>query len=512
MTKITMNYTRIEDEYYFVDFPETHPDILKPLIKSRKEDDYRIENVHGMDDKELEELFPKLLENSPYNPNLLWIHLFITSYYHNSHLQLKGLSDEEIMEIWDMYRLRHEFDDPITTIQFYLEGFRKDGWSRWGGTVGEGKIRNPSTLKLLVDNHYWLNEVDTLIRLLGDNWEDTPELWDEALADKPGVLEVFKGLCPIDRYVELSTMKEGFPRMESERLRRIHHQFFSNGARDYFIDLNPEFWNGGFTVKELVHGGVKYTELFSILKGLPKPEILAVMKELENVHVGRMFVTDFEDLAINTWLKTKVKEEHLEAIEQGWLVQYTKSWYGVYWTKLKWAMRNLHHLVGTTTHHLPRGESMEVHNHIILQEVEDRHLVNGEKTSYRRVVDMVMEEDNHSRANWFLNSEKPMAELKTTKEDERVVQLLHAKELVAETQRMKNCVGNSPHYYSYGVEGKTYIFHVDDGSELGATVELSPRNGEWHVPQAMNYDNRPSPRARKIMEDWAKNVPVPKEK
>ena len=74
-------------------------------------------------------------------------------------------------------------------------------------------------------------------------------------------------------------------------------------------------------------------------------------------------------------------------------------------------------------------------------------------------------------------------------------QLTCTDDLVKEGEAMNHCVGGYKHSC---LKKECYIFHVNDGTKLGATVEVSPN--PWRVVQSMNYGNSHSAVAKELVE------------
>lgn len=163
----------------------------------------------------------------------------------------------------------------------------------------------------------------------------------------------------------------------------------------------------------------------------------------------------------------------------------------------KWCLRHHKQLEKTRTVHGPGGQVVEVHVHTMVKYINSDILPRGEFTGWKHVEAAVEEAVRREIADQ-LEEDRPLPEFPLNLNDDRIVQVKTTHALRDEGARLNHCVGS---YITACDRKMSYIFHVEDGTDLGATVEVAPRDGVWTIPQAMNRGNRHSPLAVKIMDD-----------
>lgn len=172
-------------------------------------------------------------------------------------------------------------------------------------------------------------------------------------------------------------------------------------------------------------------------------------------------------------------------------------------TTIRWALRNADKLEGSETVIGPNGTKITVHYNRIVHLISEVDLDRGEFTGWKRVFELVMR----------LMKEEMLAQFKEDVplpvfpvhgvESEDIRQLTTSHELVGEGIGMDHCVGS---YIKACMEEECYIFHVDDGSKSGATVEVNPNDvfideEGWTIKQSMRAKNKPSQTAADIVYD-----------
>lgn len=162
----------------------------------------------------------------------------------------------------------------------------------------------------------------------------------------------------------------------------------------------------------------------------------------------------------------------------------------------QWACRHANWVNKSRIVYGPGGAQQRMFNHQLLQMVRDEHLPRGIKTASEYVEECVEEVVRlQMEADMGHNVALPKYKGKI-KSDSRVVQLLTSDSLREEGKLLNHCVAA---YFRPCLTGTCYIFHVQDGTRNGATVEVAMN--PLRVQQAMNYGNVHSGVAQAIMEE-----------
>ena len=238
------------------------------------------------------------------------------------------------------------------------------------------------------------------------------------------------------------------------------------------------YWKGTSEIGDLRRAGVKLTD-----------------------HWRLSSLTNREKVRLLDSMSTE-KVEEIERISIRALVDLrypgAPSYVGYYSRSLlvaDWAMRHIAQLSKEREVFVPGGERVTFHYHTLLLHVTDEMLVNGAKTAWRRVEELLKEEQMRKLvADYKVDRTLPVVDF-PSELFPKVRQLTRSFELREEGERMEHCVAS---YVKHCLTGRSYIFHVDTGSEKGATVELAPN--PWRVAQAMSVGNIHNPEAEKIME------------
>ena len=145
--------------------------------------------------------------------------------------------------------------------------------------------------------------------------------------------------------------------------------------------------------------------------------------------------------------------------------------------------------------HGPGGRSFLLHNHQLIREMTDSMLVRGLKTSPTYIEEMLEERAKALIEEQAKNS-KDLPKLEVNL-PAGVVQLTNSLDLLEEGKKMNHCVGG---YIEACLQEESYIFHINDGSDEGATAEISPN--PWRVVQVRGRNNKkPLSYAYEAMED-----------
>ena len=125
----------------------------------------------------------------------------------------------------------------------------------------------------------------------------------------------------------------------------------------------------------------------------------------------------------------------------------------------------------------------------------DSMLVRGLKTSPTYIEEMLEERAKALIEEQAKNS-KDLPKLEVNL-PAGVVQLTNSLDLLEEGKKMNHCVGG---YIEACLQEESYIFHINDGSDEGATAEISPN--PWRVVQVRGRNNKkPLSYAYEAMED-----------
>ena len=255
-------------------------------------------------------------------------------------------------------------------------------------------------------------------------------------------------------------------------------------------DIDIRYWKGTSTVKDLMTAGIKEIDFFdNFLKmDLTKKERLGVLELLEKRQIQ---------------LRERVswyyhKETVVQVLSEG---KYGKDelnnefYYCDSMVKLRWAIRNFHRITGVKQIHGPAGAVVDFHNHRIMSMLNDSDFPKGEFTGWKRI-NATVEAKIKMEIEALLADNKVLPTLPIKLDDPRIKQLTSSFELKQEGEKMNHCVGS---YVTSCLREDCYILHVEDGTELGATVEVGKDEGKWKVFQSMNYGNRHSAQAKEIV-------------
>lgn len=238
------------------------------------------------------------------------------------------------------------------------------------------------------------------------------------------------------------------------------------------------YWKGTSEIGDLRRAGVKLTDhrRLSSLTNREKVRLLDSMSTKK--------VEELERIPIRTIIGVRYPDAPI------WVGQYSCSM-----LVADWAMRHLAQLSKEREIFIPGGERVTFHYHTLLTNITNDMLVNGPKTAWRRVEALLKEEQMRKlAADYKVDKALPVVDF-PSEMFPKVRQLTRSFELREEGERMEHCVAS---YVEHCLAGRSYIFHVDTGSEKGATVELTPN--PWRVVQAMSAGNAHNPAAEKIME------------
>lgn len=249
--------------------------------------------------------------------------------------------------------------------------------------------------------------------------------------------------------------------------------------------INPDYWDKVLSARSLYSAGVPLSVLFPRdYKDIPR-------KEFNQIVLGNL--DSYPYLYSEDWFAVSSSDIKAFLIEGEISVAYT---YADTYTKIKWVMRNEKKLLGTREVQGPGGQTATFHMHRIVSYLNDEDLPRKEYTGWKHVMSVV-EDKIKKELDDQLGVDRPLPMFPEEISDRSIRQVVSTTALKKEGEVMGHCVAG----YIGACDSRTsYIFHVKDGTELGATVEVCGSEGNWFVAQSMNYGNRPSEKARKIME------------
>lgn len=145
--------------------------------------------------------------------------------------------------------------------------------------------------------------------------------------------------------------------------------------------------------------------------------------------------------------------------------------------------------------HGPGGRSFLLHNHQLIREMTDSMLVRGLKTSPTYIEEMLEEKAKALIEKQAKDAKDlPVLDIKLPP---LVTQITNGLDLIEEGKKMNHCVGI---YIEACLQEESYIFHINDGSDEGATAEISPN--PWRVVQVLGRNNKkPLSYAYEAMDD-----------
>lgn len=307
------------------------------------------------------------------------------------------------------------------------------------------------------------------------------------------------------------------------------------GSPDWFVDIDPDYLRKGegLFVGDILKAGIPPRRLFP---QLTKKEATLVAAGMVSENIPA--ITNHQ--AIAKHLFPNAYQQHFE---------YCDSL-----NVIRWAVKNEEKLLGQVN--VFNGENtVHIEGVTLLRQVRDEHLPRGESTGLNYVKDALVEHatnrsgdiryvdngiqlftdgrwesvgglvrgDNSAyepatglgfegnEVEWLESLLGPqgatgdsslgdfdidLPEFPHSIKDSRIRQLLTRSDLRKEGQVMSHCVGS----YTTQCRNGSYIFNVDDGSELGATVEVKLEGtNQFYIKQAEGYKRRAAHEARNIL-------------
>lgn len=246
----------------------------------------------------------------------------------------------------------------------------------------------------------------------------------------------------------------------------LHLYGLNTITRKHLNKLNLKYFNPpdiySVTLEELIKGGLKLKEL---LPELTKKEASRYFE----LYKYEAFVPRLSDI-----IKIKYPE-----IPEHW-IQYIKS--------LKvaaWANKKINQLSKTRIIYGPGGQRATLHYHMLLREVTDDMLDQGEKTAFRKVMAR-LEEIAKSKIEAQLGKNVKLPMLPKPAGFDDIVPLDTSHKLRDEGNIMNHCVGG---YINACLNKVSYIYHVGDPAPKGATFEVCLKNNKYVVMQIYGYND-----------------------
>lgn len=237
-------------------------------------------------------------------------------------------------------------------------------------------------------------------------------------------------------------------------------------TRNNLNKLNLKYFKPNYintvTLDELVKGGLKLKEL---LPELTKKETSRYFE----VYKHEAFVPRLSDM-----IKIKYPE-----IPDHW-IQYIKS--------LKvaaWANKKIKQLSKTRTIYGPGGQQATLHYHMLLSEITDDMLDQGEKTAFRKVM-IRLEEVARNKIEAQLGKNIKLPTLPKPAGFDDVIPIDTSHKLRNEGNIMNHCVGG---YISACLNKVSYIYHLGESAPKGATFEVCLKNDKYVVMQIYGYND-----------------------
>jgi hypothetical protein len=158
------------------------------------------------------------------------------------------------------------------------------------------------------------------------------------------------------------------------------------------------------------------------------------------------------------------------------------------WIQADWVHRHLNWLKKTHVVHM-HGQAMEQSNMLYIRDLRDEFLVNGAKTSPKKVVKSIKD---FKREEARRSPEFPLSSLDPLPDGFDDIRFIETnKELIKEGDKMNHCAAD---YVKDARYGESFIFHIGEQAPKGATFEVRPRNGQFEVAQVYAYgDKAPLP-------------------
>lgn len=159
-----------------------------------------------------------------------------------------------------------------------------------------------------------------------------------------------------------------------------------------------------------------------------------------------------------------------------------------------WATHHLEQLTRKITYNA-NGHVYTTNSYHILGSIDASDLTHGLRTSFYKLKELYRRRQYTDK---LPEVNTPLPKFPLDIEDCRIVQIDTSEGLLQESIKMSHCVAT---YFQRCMEEKSYIFHVDDGSKHGVTVEIKLSYGkEFKIAQIQSYLDNDIEKATTIMQ------------
>lgn len=165
-----------------------------------------------------------------------------------------------------------------------------------------------------------------------------------------------------------------------------------------------------------------------------------------------------------------------------------------------WATHHLEQLTRKITYNA-NGHVYTTNSYHILGSIHAQDLTQGLRTSFYKLKELYRRRQYTYK---LPEVNTPLPKFPLDIKDCRIVQIDTSEGLLQESIKMSHCVAT---YFQRCMEEKSYIFHVDDGSKNGVTVEIKLSYGkEFKIAQIQSYLDNDIEKATTIMEDALREI------
>lgn len=159
----------------------------------------------------------------------------------------------------------------------------------------------------------------------------------------------------------------------------------------------------------------------------------------------------------------------------------------------EWACKHASWAERVTTHGEDGLPTIAIHNHTFFRFITDSMLTRGLSTPVDAIVTELLPHIYATHVKHIIDSTREFKAPPFPNLDQ-IVFIDNAVKLYNEGQVMKHCISGYAHRCDTGL---SYIFHVDDGTEKGATVELDK---DFKIVECRGYRNADAHAARQTMQ------------
>jgi hypothetical protein len=250
-----------------------------------------------------------------------------------------------------------------------------------------------------------------------------------------------------------------------------------------YKSADPAFYDGKTTVQSLVKAGVPVKQLVPAV--FTRKEAARFVEE--NGLVSYQFLGDrAREWYIKTYLQIpQAWEREIRTVEVA-----------------KWANNHVAQLSKSRLVHGPGGTTATFHYHQILREVNPDMLVQGIKTSWKKVMkDLQTLAEEKIRARMGECVKLPTLRHKAVT---GCVRITNTVELIQEGEVMHHCVGG---YVDACLSKTSFIYHIGDNRPKGGTLEvIKDVNGLYVASQLYGVDDTPVPELMPVVEKLLKAI------